>query len=421
MTNIRRGRLDLPAGPYVTLCVTDTGVGMTPEVVAHAFDPFFTTKPIGQGTGLGLSMIYGFVRQSGGQIKIDSEPEKGASVCIYLPRSRAEARVADPEAGPSEPPIGTGAQTVLVVDDEPLLRVFVTEVLEDLGYSALEASEGAAAMRILELGQGDRSADHRCRSSERHERAAAGGRRASGASRSQGAFHHGICGKHAHGSGAPGAGPACHHQAVRDRSAREEDRGADELARESSSAPSRDGPDMPDLAPPVDGLLETSLYARDLGATAAFYRDLFGFRTLVESPRLVAFEIAGRSVLLVFQAGATEARLGRPARPDTRPRRTRAPAFCSVGRKERSRRLARAAHRARRRDRRRILMAARRRQSLCPRSGRRGGRTRDTGALVAADRLTPWRPFALPRLEVCKHAQQWLRLNLDLAGERMID
>ncbi len=146
-------QLDLPAGPYVTLCVTDTGVGMTPEVVAHAFDPFFTTKPIGQGTGLGLSMIYGFVRQSGGQIKIDSEPEKGASVCIYLPRSRAEARVADPDAGPSETPVGTGAQTVLVVDDEPLLRVFVTEVLEDLGYSALEAGEGAAAMRILELGR----------------------------------------------------------------------------------------------------------------------------------------------------------------------------------------------------------------------------------------------------------------------------
>ena len=146
-------QLDLLAGPYVTLCVTDTGVGMKPEVVAHAFDPFFTTKPIGQGTGLGLSMIYGFVRQSGGQIKIDLEPEKGASVCIYLPRSRAEATVADPEVGPSEAPIGTGAQTVLVVDDEPLLRVFVTEVLEDLGYSALEAGEGAAAMRILELGR----------------------------------------------------------------------------------------------------------------------------------------------------------------------------------------------------------------------------------------------------------------------------
>jgi PAS domain S-box-containing protein len=146
-------QLDLPTGPYVTLCVTDTGVGMTPEVVAHAFDPFFTTKPIGQGTGLGLSMIYGFVRQSGGQIKIDSEPEKGASVCIYLPRSRAEATVADPEVGPSEAPVGTGAQTVLVVDDEPLLRVFVTEVLEDLGYSALEAGEGAAAMKILASGR----------------------------------------------------------------------------------------------------------------------------------------------------------------------------------------------------------------------------------------------------------------------------
>jgi PAS domain S-box-containing protein len=145
-------QLDLPAGQYVALCVTDTGVGMTPEVAAHAFDPFFTTKPIGHGTGLGLSMIYGFVRQSGGQVKIDSEPGKGTTVCIYLPRRRGEAPGADTDAGPTEAARGMRGQTMLVVEDEPLVRDFVTEALADLGYSILEAHDGAAAMKILESG-----------------------------------------------------------------------------------------------------------------------------------------------------------------------------------------------------------------------------------------------------------------------------
>ena len=82
---------DLPVGQYVSLCVTDTGTGMTPDVIAKAFDPFFTTKPLGEGTGLGLSMIYGFARQSGGQVRIYSEVGQGTTMCIYLPRHDEDA------------------------------------------------------------------------------------------------------------------------------------------------------------------------------------------------------------------------------------------------------------------------------------------------------------------------------------------
>ena len=140
---------DLPAGQFVSLCVTDTGVGMTPEVIARAFDPFFTTKPLGQGTGLGLSMIYGFVRQSSGQVRIYSEVGQGTTMCIYLPRHMAEA--AGDEVAPTPPPPVTGGRerTVLVVDDEPTVRMLVADILGDLGYSTLEAEDGPSAMRLL--------------------------------------------------------------------------------------------------------------------------------------------------------------------------------------------------------------------------------------------------------------------------------
>jgi len=141
---------DLPPGQYVSLCVSDTGTGMTPEVIRRAFDPFFTTKPIGKGTGLGLSMIYGFVQQSGGQARIYSEQGQGAMVCLYLPRHHGEAASENAEAELAGAPRARQGETVLVVDDEPTVRMLVTEVLEDLGYTAIEAADGAAGLKVLQ-------------------------------------------------------------------------------------------------------------------------------------------------------------------------------------------------------------------------------------------------------------------------------
>ena len=145
----RSARLrDLPPGNYVSLCVTDTGAGMLPDVIARAFDPFFTTKPIGQGTGLGLSMVYGFVRQSGGQVRIHSQPGQGTTVCLFLPR---HAVAADMDDGvDADAPLAAGqGETVLVVDDEPTVRMLVSDVLEELGYATLEAEDGASGLEIL--------------------------------------------------------------------------------------------------------------------------------------------------------------------------------------------------------------------------------------------------------------------------------
>ncbi|WP_419897382.1 PAS domain-containing protein [Roseomonas sp. USHLN139] len=138
----------LPPGDYVTLCVSDSGSGMTPEVIARAFEPFFTTKPQGQGTGLGLSMIYGFVRQSGGTVRIASTPGEGSCICLDLPRHAGPA-LPPPPSGEATMPQG-GGERVLVVDDEPSVRLMVAEVLEELGYAALEAADGPAGLRILQ-------------------------------------------------------------------------------------------------------------------------------------------------------------------------------------------------------------------------------------------------------------------------------
>src|SRR5262245_43984030 len=141
---------DLSPGQYVSLCVTDTGTGMAPDIAARAFDPFFTTKPLGEGTGLGLSMIYGVARQSGGQIRIYSELGKGTTMCLYLPRHdddlNADAGVVSSGA---ITPTGDG-EVVLVIDDEPIIRMLIVEVLADAGYSVIEASDGPAGLRILQ-------------------------------------------------------------------------------------------------------------------------------------------------------------------------------------------------------------------------------------------------------------------------------
>jgi PAS domain S-box-containing protein len=139
---------ELRPGQYVSICVSDTGSGMAPDVVAKAFDPFFTTKPIGQGTGLGLSMIYGFVRQSDGHVSVDSEIGKGTTMCLYLPRDLSD--ISDDIAitdGPAD--LGAG-QTVLVIDDEPVILMLVAEFLGESGYHVIEATDGPGGLKVLQ-------------------------------------------------------------------------------------------------------------------------------------------------------------------------------------------------------------------------------------------------------------------------------
>ena len=144
---------ELPPGQYISVCVSDTGTGMTSEVAARAFDPFFTTKPMGQGTGLGLSMVYGFVRQSGGQVRIYSEPGAGTTMCLYLPRFVGEAEADLPLPQPAADHRGEG-EVVLVVEDEATIRAIVAEELEDAGYRVVSVADGAAALRMLQSDEG---------------------------------------------------------------------------------------------------------------------------------------------------------------------------------------------------------------------------------------------------------------------------
>jgi PAS domain S-box-containing protein len=141
---------DMQPGQYVAVCVTDTGTGMPPDVIARAFDPFFTTKPTGQGTGLGLSMIYGFARQSDGHVRIYSEVGSGTTVRLYLPRYRGQVAEETADERPVETPRSQSGETILIVDDEPSVRMLVTETLEELGYAAIEASDGASGLKLLQ-------------------------------------------------------------------------------------------------------------------------------------------------------------------------------------------------------------------------------------------------------------------------------
>ncbi|MCL6308952.1 PAS domain-containing protein [Pseudomonas syringae] len=143
-------RQDIPEGQYLQLSVSDTGYGMSADVVRKAFDPFFTTKPIGQGTGLGLSMIYGFAKQSNGQVRIHSVVGEGTTVSIYLPLHQGTVERAEAASSPNLGVVAGAGETVLVVEDEPTVRLLVTDVLDDLGYIAVEAADSAGGLRVLQ-------------------------------------------------------------------------------------------------------------------------------------------------------------------------------------------------------------------------------------------------------------------------------
>ena len=144
-----QNNLDVRPGPYVMLAVSDTGTGMQAEVQQKAFEPFFTTKDVGKGSGLGLSMVYGFVKQSGGHIKIYSEEGHGTTIKLYLPPGEGTADMAAAVVPQAE----GGAETIFVVEDDPLVRNFVTAQLQGLGYKTVAAPDSKAALELIEAGQ----------------------------------------------------------------------------------------------------------------------------------------------------------------------------------------------------------------------------------------------------------------------------
>jgi CheY-like chemotaxis protein len=143
-----RDHPDVSPGDYVEIAVRDTGTGMTPEVLRRAFEPFYTTKPIGQGTGLGLSMVYGFAQQSKGHIAIDSTMGAGTTVRLHLPRCRAENGADSAPEAQVDTPQGAG-EAVLLVEDDPSVRELISEVLRELGYMAVKAKNADEAIAIL--------------------------------------------------------------------------------------------------------------------------------------------------------------------------------------------------------------------------------------------------------------------------------
>jgi nitrogen fixation/metabolism regulation signal transduction histidine kinase len=141
--------VEVRAGPYVMLAVSDTGTGMPADIRDKAFEPFFTTKEVGKGSGLGLSMVYGFVKQSGGHIKIYSEEGHGTTIRLYLPPARGNAETAKSAAAP----LAGGNETILVVEDDALVRNFVITQLHALGYKTIAADDSRAALAVVEKGE----------------------------------------------------------------------------------------------------------------------------------------------------------------------------------------------------------------------------------------------------------------------------
>jgi PAS domain S-box-containing protein len=152
LDNVAANPSALAPGDYICVGVTDTGAGMSAEVAARAFDPFFTTKPIGQGTGLGLSMIYGFARQSNGHATIDSKLDQGTSVKLYLPRHHGQLPAEHAPSVNAGQHAATG-ETVLVVEDEPVVRGVILEMLGEQGYRTIEAGDGPSGLRLLRMNE----------------------------------------------------------------------------------------------------------------------------------------------------------------------------------------------------------------------------------------------------------------------------
>ena len=147
--NYARTRTDVLAGQYVLVCVSDTGTGMPQDVIERAFDPFFTTKPVGRGTGLGLSQVFGFVKQSGGHVAIYSELGQGTTIKLYLPRYTGTEQGMSLAATTEETPSGNASEIILVVEDEQRLRHYAVDALRELGYTALSAGSPVEALKIL--------------------------------------------------------------------------------------------------------------------------------------------------------------------------------------------------------------------------------------------------------------------------------
>ena len=144
------GDSNLADGSYVALSVRDDGTGIEHSVIDKVFEPFFTTKPLGQGTGLGLSMIYGFAKQSGGQVRVHSQVDRGTTMCIYLPRHRGDPVQSHDDKHIAPAVVPKASETILVVDDEPTVRALLTDVLGDLGYNLLEAGDSVAGLKVLQ-------------------------------------------------------------------------------------------------------------------------------------------------------------------------------------------------------------------------------------------------------------------------------